>query len=415
MTPRLLQKARLMLPFQARMSKGGVMRGQQCHLVEYILYASRNACNLCHTDAKAERQVVIEVDGRMLHAGLNCFEAVSGYSAKQLENMVKGHLGVALRLRNLSDEGFADEVTMLRHIEKLLNLVGPGSERDRMRAELSRLKAANHFTSRDLRYLEEVLDLLALLQFGKSAPDAYSRMVDAVFGQPGRQAEEARSKLDRYAVSNPARLSLSQAAELRKAMRVLLELQVVQLNQFNSGIRPWDFPDREAYIQALSEYYREQADAGTISQMGRLQAQYDLVHEGRRPPEAADILTNLGIPCILPVYDHPDIEALDLTGFQGLRLLERGNQLPRGAMDEQFYLSSEVYEATIRTDRERSRINNRGVTRPPEPGDTASVLYRALALWRPDAWHPVYSLWHEYGRETLLAFPKLGQLEPGTP
>ncbi|WP_146160783.1 hypothetical protein [Deinococcus arcticus] len=407
MTPRLLQQARLLIPFTARMSKGQIRRGQVCHLVGYILYASRNACNLCYTDAKAERQVVIEVGGKTLHSGLNCFEDVSGITAKQLEMAVKGHLGVAMRLRNLSSDGFKDESAMLSHIEGLLHLVASPAERAHMTDELRRLRKANHFMPRDLRWLEDVLDLLALLQLAHRDWPAYARMIDAVFGEPGKRAEEARNRLTRVLLSNPAKLTVSQATELRRAMRVLLEFTPPV--HFTPAVVPWSFPDREAYLAGLAAHYRQQAEAGHISAGGRLQLQHDLVHQGQRRPTAADLLTNLGVPCILAVYEHPTIEALDLFGFQGLRLIERGNLLPRGAMDEQVYVASAVHEAVVRTDPERRRTSNSGVTHPPGPGDTTSVPFRAAALWRPDAWCPVYTLWHQHGRERLLTFPALTQ------
>lgn len=405
MTPRLLQRARLMIPFKARMSKGPVKRGQQCHLVQYILYASREACHLCHTDAKAERQVVVEAGGRTLHSGLNCFEDISGITARQLELFVKGHLGVALRLRNLSDEGFADESAMLSHIERLLDLLPKGTERNTVTSELRRLKAADHFTPPDLRWLEDVLDLLALLQLAKADPGAYARMVEAVFTHPSIKAEEARKRLLRDNVANPARLSVFQAAELRKAIRAISELNITL--HFTPAVRPWDFPDREAYMAGLAAHYRAEAEAGNTSQVGRLQLQHDLVHQGRRPPTIEDILTNLGIPCVLPVYEHPAIAALDLAGPRALRLVERGNRLPHGVLDDQFHHGGTLHQATVRTDPEGSRMNNRGVTRPPGPGDTTDIPFRGVAYWRPDPWYPVYSLWHAYGREQLHTFPAL--------
>ena len=408
MTARLLQKARLFLPFTARISKGRIRRGQQCQVTEYILYAAREACHLCNTDAKAERQVVIQVDGHTLRSGLNCLEDVSGITTRYLEQAVRGHLGVALRLRNLSSQSFPDEAAMLAHIEQLASTLPLGSERNQIDRELRRLKAADHFNASDLRWLEEVIDLLTLRQFAAADPAAYERMLDAVFGHPGKKAEEARSRFKREDLL-PARLTMGVAASLQKAMRTLREMPATV--RHNPAILPWDFPDRDAYMAGLDAHHRAQADAGNTVHAGKLQLQYDRIHLERGQPRIEDILTNLGIPCVLPVYEHPAMTGLDLTSPQGLRLLERGNLLPHGAMEGQFYRSRVIHQATVRTDPENRRSNNHGMARTPNPEDTTTVTFRGLALWRPDAWHPIYSLWHQYGRENLLTFP--GQSQPG--
>lgn len=406
MTTRLLQRARLAIPFTARMSKGRIRRGQQCQVTEYILYAAREACHLCHTDAKAERQVVIQVDGVSLRSGLNCLEDVSGITARYLEQAVRGHLGVAFRLRNLSDQSFSDEAAILAHIEQLASTLPLGSERQQIERELRRLKSANHFTASDLRWLEEVIDLLSLRQFAVADPAAYERMLEAVFGHPGAKANEARSKIKRDDLQ-VAKLTANNAANLQKAMRNLRELPATV--RYNPAILPWDFPDRDAYIAALEAHHRAEADAGNTVHAGKLQLQYDRLHLERRPLRIEDILTNLGVPCVLPVYEHPSVTGLGFTSPAGLRLLERGNQLSHGAMEGQFYLSPEVHQATVRTDPEKRRSNNHGMTRPPNPEDTTVIPFRGLALWRPDAWHPVYSLWYQHGRENLLTFPGQGQ------
>ena len=409
-SPRLLQRARLILPFTAKMSKGRIKRGQQCQVKEYIIYASLAPCDLCNTDAKAGRQVVIEVEGLTLHSGLNCLEDVSGITAAYLDQAIRGHLGVALRLRNLSSQSFPDEAAMVAHIEQLASSLPLGSERNQIDRELRRLKTANHFNASDLRWLEEVIDLLALRQFAVADPAAYERMLDAIFGHPGRKAEEARSKLKRDDLQ-PAKLTTSIAANLQKATRTLRELPATV--RHNQAVLPWDFPDRDAYLAALEAHYRAEADAGNTVHAGKLQLQHDRIHLERRQLRLEDLLTNLGVPCVLPVYTHPAVTELNLTSPSGLRLLERGNLLPHGAMDGQFYLSPAEHQATVRTDPEKRRSNNHGMTRQPNPEDTTVIPFRGLALWRPDAWHPVYSLWYQHGRENLLTFPGQNQAGEG--
>ena len=407
-SPRLLQRAHLVIPFTARRSKVRIGRGQQCQVAEYIIYDSLVACDLCNTDAKAGRQVVITVEGCSLHSGLNCFEDMSGITASYPDQAIRGHLGVAVRLRNLSTQSFSNEAAMLAHIKQLVTALPPGGELDQIERELRRLKAADHFNASDLRCLEEVIDLLALQQFAVADPDAYERVLEATFGHPGRKAEEARSKLKRNDLQ-PARLTRGSAANLQKAMRMLRELP--DTVRYNPSVLPWNFPDRDTYIAALKTHYRGEADAGNTVHAGKLQLQFDRIHLDRRQLRLEDIVTNLGIPCVLPIYDHPAVAELNFTSPAAMRLIERGNHLPHGTMEGQFYLSPEVHQATVRTDPEHRRTNNHGMSRSPNPEDTTTITFRVLALWRPDAWQPIYRLWHQHGRDRLLTFP--GQNQPG--
>lgn len=139
----------------------------------------------------------------------------------------------------------------------------------------------------------------------------------------------------------------------------------------------------------------------------RMQVQYDLVHQSAQGLRVADVVTNLSVPVVLPVYQHAQILGLQLEGSGARRLLEVSNRLPRFSLDEQWVESSVVHQATVRTDRQHYRLNSQGRERPPRAEDTLEVTYRCLAYWRPDSWHSVYALWLAHGQEKLMTFPSI--------
>lgn len=404
MTGYQLQKARLSIPFTVRMSKGRLRRGQQCHLIEYILFASRQDCDLCGTSYKAERQVIIEHDGGRMHSGLNCLEDVSGISAKQLEHAVKGNLSIALKLRNLSRTGFTDEVAMIRKLREVVEGVGQNKEVPQIAQELARMEAQPHFRRDDLQRLEHVIDHLALLRFAHENPAGYRLMLDAVFNHPGPRAKEALINLRRDQFNKPAGLRVFQSVALQKAMRTIREPFNPTLQ--TPEVHPWAYGSREAYHGALRSHYTQRADEGQLTGTGPLQLQHDFIHLERRRVTPADLFTNLTVPCVYPLYDTPDIREQNLPNPQSLRLIERANRLESGSLTEQVYVSDQLHSAVVRTDPERARWTNRGL-KPALPEDTTSAGYVAFAVWRPDPWHATYAQWQQYGRDTLLTFPTL--------
>ena len=409
----VLQKARLSITFIARNSKGPINKGKSYQISEFILYDTREKCDLCTQNDQAKRQVVITRENASFRSGLNCLEDVSNITSKQLEKAVEDHIGIAIRLSNSYQNKFTDETEMLTHIESMVNDIEQEEEKRIIITELQRMQGLSHFKEREVNWLQEVIDLLALSRFAKNNEDGYDRLIEATFEYPGETAEQIRNGLIKESLKQK-QITASQAGKLKRALKKLRELRPTTL--FNESIQPWKYPDHSSYIDALRNHYTNQAEQGYIDRKGyiRLQEQYDLIHHDRETPEPEDLLTEVGIPCIFPIYRHAEIRSINFTSPVSLRALENRNRLPINTMQNQFHLSGVDHVAEIRTDNPNKRINNHGKISTPDPHDTKTITYQCLALWRSDRWYPIYSLWYTHGREQLLMFPELASAETET-
>lgn len=341
-------------------------------VIQYELYQSKHACDLCATEGKSQRVLLLENrrTGAKFYAAGNC---------------LRFHFDLQLEAFHRSTHGIRSHLEMIAKVLKV-SIHADTSTTDALHEILARFDAFVAFDCPGVRECRSALSA-TLKAPGLAARGEFDTDLRAVSSLV-RLHDDFRHNATRFhdrwraLLGHPLRkertdwpiVALETAAHRPHELRlpsfdVLLDsLDTAKNHRIelrNPQVLPWKYSDRQGYHQALHDFFQCQSPG--------VRARRFRVTESKDMRKLGDLLLK-------------DLERKVSRTFV-LEALSR-SQLEKDTLPNQDTLLGRALIARSEIKADRTDRN-------------ARCFVQVASVYFVDGWHDAYSIWHLYGREEL--------------